>query len=930
MKRLLPLLLFAAPFIPVSAASANLVKDPGGEARSKAWILRAVRAKIADHLRFTADRPHSGKYCIEVIDNEANSGHYLSQRITVPAGTARLRFSFRARSAEPHVCLAGLIFNDGKKPERCIAVEKKPFRVEREWTEVELTVTVPEGTHDLDLLICPTTQSSYAETGTIFVDDVSVVVLPPPDTAEQFGIDRVPRPRVDAPYQPADGETLTRNPPSFTFPAVLGWKRGKFTYSVEWSQDPAFPAAKTSRVTGCPYHIVIPDKVLAPGKWYWRYGVEHQQGKTVWSRARAFTVPADAPQLAWVPVDELVKRISQEDLRSYVRKEDLPAIRERAKSGDLKPLADTLEKKLLPELGAELMPEPPYLSKNYLDRAKDFSRMMRSKYMRGSPFYDFFLRMRAPALAYILTGDRRYGEEAKRRVIHFYGTWDPRGPTSLRNNDEPGMHINSFGLSAYEFCRELFTPEERKLVEENMRIRMNEFYDILASRPCDAYPYESHSIYYFQLMGRLGFALVHSYPEDAKKCIDYSLRFFWTYLHPYAFPDGGWSEGPAYGSWGVERLCRYAHVVRMNTGLDLLKIHPFFRNCGYYPLYGWPGKSQQRSFGDGTSPTHQTNMLRICAAINDNPVFLKPGIDRKQPIDWTIWAALSQYDLFKTPDMSKLPTAWCFPSIGFAALRTDMTDWTNDVGLLFQSNPVGAVSHHHNCHNCFMLEAYTEPLAISSGYYDYYGGPHHAGWTRETKSRCGITVDGGKGQMRGGHATGRITRFENGRDFDIVEGDASPAYAMLDTAVRTIVHVRPGIFVIRDRATAKEPHTFEYSLHALAPGAFDEAAQTVTLKAPKAECLVLFLGVRPWKFRSFDKFPIPTMYPAPEQWHFVAAAPEKATSLDLLTVLLPYRTGEAAKLPKVEKLADGVRFTYADGHAATVRFAGDRVLTEKK
>ena len=327
-------------------------------------------------------------------------------------------------------------------------------------------------------------------------------------------------------------------------------------------------------------------------------------------------------------------------------------------------------------------------------------------------------------------------------------------------------------------------------------------------------------------------------------------------------------------------------------------------------------------------------MLRICAAINNNPVFLKPALDRKQPDDWMIWAAIIEKDTIGIPDMSKLPKAYHFPSIGFAALRTDMDDFNNDVGLLFQSNPLGAVSHHHNSHNCFMLEAFSEPLAISSGYYDYYSSPHHDKWTRQTKARNGITVDGGKGQMRGGHATGKLTKFINGSEFDIVEGDASPAYDMLKTAVRTIVHIRPGIFVIRDKAVSnKDKHVFEYNLHAFQPGEWDEKTQTVILKMPKAECKVLFFGNAPWKFRSFDTFPIAPARtqtrPYPEQWHFVASAPDAAMELDLITVLLPYRTGEAAKLPRVEKLPDGVKVIYQDGPSATVRFTENDVITAR-
>lgn len=926
MKHLYLALVLAGTAMWLTAAEPVSFDDPGFEKVNKKWYLRAIKNPKAPQaqLEYVTTSPHSGKYCLKVSDVQTNSGHYLSYYRAVPQNNGALKLTFRARSEEQHPFRAGLLFNSGTKPVKFLGGNIQRFTVTPQWQKFEVVCNVPKGSATMDLLICPTTQS-YPETGHIYVDDVELIdFAADAPNAAKLGIDRHPLPRQDAPYAPADGATVLNNPPSFTFPAVHGWKPGKFTYTVEWSRNPAFPADATERDADNIYHIVIPRKVLAPGKWFWRYGVK-ADGKMFWSKARHFTVAPGTPELAWVDVNDLAKKVSREDLRSYITRDQLPAIRERAKNGDLKPLTDTMKRLLAKFKDAPLQEEPPYLSKDPKQRTLDFVRVM-----RGMTFH----RMRAFALLYILTGDIQYGNEAKRQLLHFYGKWDPRGSTRITHNDEPGMHIHSHGLPAYDMVRELFTPEERKIVETSMHIRMNEFYDYLYTRSVDAHPYNSHAIYYFQLMGRLGLTLIHSYPEDAKRALDFSLRFFRTYLHPFAFPDGGWSEGPAYGSWGVERLCRYTHVVKQTTGLDLKKIHPFFKNCGYYSLYGWPGPSRQTSFGDGTSPAGQANMLRICAAINNNPVFLKPALDRKQPDDWMIWAAIIEKDTIGIPDMSKLPKAYHFPSIGFAALRTDMDDFNNDVGLLFQSNPLGAVSHHHNSHNCFMLEAFSEPLAISSGYYDYYSSPHHDKWTRQTKARNGITVDGGKGQMRGGHATGKLTKFINGSEFDIVEGDASPAYDMLKTAVRTIVHIRPGIFVIRDKAVSnKDKHVFEYNLHAFQPGEWDEKTQTVTLKMPKAECKVLFFGNAPWKFRSFDTFPIAPARtqtrPYPEQWHFVASAPDAAMELDLITVLLPYRTGEAAKLPRVEKLPDGVKVIYQDGHSATVRFTENDVITAR-
>lgn len=327
-------------------------------------------------------------------------------------------------------------------------------------------------------------------------------------------------------------------------------------------------------------------------------------------------------------------------------------------------------------------------------------------------------------------------------------------------------------------------------------------------------------------------------------------------------------------------------------------------------------------------------VLRDFAACLNNPDFLAPALDLKLGRWNQINNLLPEYDKLGKPDLAKLPPARYFKGIGFVAMRTDMGNFDNDIGLLFQSNPMGVQSHHHQSQNCIMLEAYSEPLAISSGHYDFYGSPHHTGWMQQTRSRWGITFDGGKGQFRSPEAVGAITKFSTGKDFDLAVGDASRAYRELDRSLRTIVHVRPGIFVIRDENSAPEPHVFEYNMHAVRPGTVDEADQSVTIRMDKAFLKVKFFADSPWKFHSFDKFPIPIINARghkdveklwPEQWHCVASAPAPATSMDLISVLLPGRAGEENRIPRVEKLdsatAHGVRLTFADGSGAIVGFS---------
>ena len=913
-----------------AAEPANLVQNPDMESGTAPWMPYGTlpgMGSFAKMISVSDQNPHGGKYALQVTDTWDRCRPYATQLIKLPKGGRFLKLQGYVRLDRPRTFRFGVLFNrmEGKK-EIFLGHRLQEFSGSTAWQKVELpTVAIPEGASTLHIMLAPTS-GDMADTGTAWFDDIRLTVYDEVPPAERFALDREPVNQQEFPPTPADGSVVKVDPPSFALLPPRGWKPGVCTFTLEYARTADFKNAE--RVTGLDRCMYIPKKLFGPGKWFWRYGVETAKG-VVWSKTRQFTVAKDAQNDLWPDLDTAIARIPKKHPRLYVTPDMVPEIRRRAQSGPLKAVVDEMKAWMdAKAIGKPLIPEPPYLPKNVsaTERLKVYTKI----FTTTRPDQH---KMNICALLYLLTGDKKYGEEARRRIKYFFVDWDPEGPTSLYNNDEPAMWIMRWGVCAYDWTWDVFTPEERAQIERSIAIRAKQNYDVLRRKPMDSNPYESHANGYLMILGEAAIELLPEHPE-MKEYLDYSLTIFRTAAPTYGTPDGGWNEGSGYWCYTIDRMLRFVAVNQKALGIDLMK-KPFFRNTGYYPMIGWPAKSRQTSFGDGAVPRLQADMLRICAALTGNADFLKPARDiQMTKLPMSIWAAV--IDGFDPPatDVGRLPKAWLFEGIGFVAMRTDLRDFDNDVGLLFQCNPFGSVSHHHNSQNCFMIEAYGEPLAISSGYYDFYSSPHHGGWTRETKARNGITYDGGRGQIRGGQAAGRITRFETGPDFDIAVGDAKNAYPGFVRAERTVVHVRPGFFVLHDRCEAKTEHVFEYNLHAFKPGELDEKSQTITLKMPKAELQVRFFASAPWKFRSFDKFPIAPQRAKPEQrpeqWHAVASAPEKAKSLDLVTVLLPYRTGEAAKLPQVERLADGVRFTFADGSVRTVRFSGDDILTEKR
>lgn len=748
----------------------------------------------------------------------------------------------------------------------------------------------------------------------------------PPPASPAPAFERVPVPYVELPYAPGDHTTVDVNPPAFTFLPPAGFKPGRYRYTLEYSPDPTFRSPATIRQTGLTQHIVLPRQPLSPGVWHWRCGIETPDGPR-WNHVRTFTVPETAPIRPTPDFAKAAAAIPRQRPRLIITADQLPEWRRRAAAGELDVLIKPLKEVVAPSIGAPLPPEPEFLPRK---QGPEWGVI----YKRINRNLVDLRRMEECALLYLLTGEQQYGLEAKRRLLHFF-SWDPEGSTSLAVNDDQAMWIMRRGVVSYDWTADLFTPEEQQVIERSQLNRIHQYERALRKRPFDSKIYISHDNGYLYNIGE---ALVSWLPEHPElfDTFEWVMTVFYARLPIHGGDDGGWNEGPAYWAMTMDRILRFLYCVKGATGLNPALEKPFFANTGYYLVYGWPGRSRQSSFGDGpTNMPNQAEKTRSLALLTGNHHFLKPAFDRNRKFWPDVLNFLALPLDSREPDLSDLPLARLFPSIGFVAMRTDLQDYDNDVGLLFQSNPFGLISHHLNAQNAFLLEAYSEPLAISSGYYDYYGSPHHLGWTRETKAHCAITFDGGKGQKRDSRSVGNITRFHTDRDFDCAVGEAGAAYdGQLTRSRRSIVHVRPGIFVIYDENDAPEPRIIEFNLHAPSPFHFDESAQTAGVTLPKAALQVHFFADRPWKFTASDRFdaPPPQSPKYPDQHHFRAAETAPVKQSRLLTVLCPIRNGDTAALPDIRPIRTdkvrGVKFLNPDGGRTVVVFALDADASE--
>ena len=721
-------------------------------------------------------------------------------------------------------------------------------------------------------------------------------------------------------YQPADGQIMEVTPPAFIWvPAGR-----KATYALQLSHSEFFPAGDTRTYAGLTRAVFVPREPLPPGRWFWRYGVETKSG-TVFGRARLFAVPANARPFPLPDFDKAAQSVPVERPRLFLSGERLARVRAAAK-GELKGAVQELVKSCEKAVGEELVPEPDYQPKEPAKRGPWAVRIMNTT----RPPMDMMERC---ALAYLVTGDKRLGLEAKRRLLYFF-SWNPEGPTSLFAYDEPPMWVMMRGMRAYDWTYDLFTAEERAKIEPNMKARALQFLKKLQSLPFESNPYESHAGRLPGFLGECALSFIHEWPE-ARQWLEYVTTIYMTSYPAWGGDDGGWQEGPSYWSAYMTFAVHFVVALRQATGVDLMQ-KPFFRNTPAYALYTVPPYHENSPFGDNqhAQPRGQQQVMYAFSALTQNPFFrwyadaagYKPGGD--------VLGLATHDPSLKARSPLELPQARVFPGAGLVSMHTALGDKEHDISFLMRSSPFGSVSHGHADQNAFVIEAFGRGLAIATGYYPWYGSPHHSQWTRATRAVNSILVDGEGQVQRSPAAKGAITAFLHGEGYDYAEGEAGAAYGdKLKQFRRHVVHVRPGVFVICDDLVAAKPATFQWLLHAHEKIGVDEPQHLLTIQHDPAAMEVRLLLPANLAFSQNDQYE-----PEPERikrgeikntWHLTAATTAPSDTGRFLSVLTPHRAGSGSPVTKTKLVqgngAAGVRLQAADGGEDLVIFRTDAV-----
>jgi hypothetical protein len=762
--------------------------------------------------------------------------------------------------------------------------------------------------------------------------------------------------RASGPYEvtraPAQGQRLTTNPPVFVWLPVKG-VRG---YLLQYSQDRGFRADSTVSLemkgdvhtvqTTLPYHTVegrvapvdvtysvpvttvaVLRKTLPAGTWYWRYGCDAGPGVgVVFSEVWEFSIAPDAVAIPFPDVKQMIAEASRTRPRLLVDPETLAQIRELGRT-TRRDEVDRMKRRYDKSLGQELLPEPPPIPWGG-EWGPAFTKVMRETREFQGP-------MVGCAELYLLTGEEKYGLEAKRRLLHLM-SWDPNGTTSLGENDEPGHEIVRSAARTYDSIYPLLSAEERARCRRVLAVRMPQLYWALRSNPFEVNPFDSHAMDYF-MQDLIEACVVMAGELPVEEWLEYSLTMLWApFYPPFGGADGGWSEGPSYWSWSTYNFLHGFQLVERFTGVPIHQ-REWVRNTGYFKLYGNPPYSKMSPFGDGQSyggVVGVNTMWLLGVMLKDPHLAWYAEQQHYSPSGVESFLLSEKQVAGKAP--ADLAQARCFHDVGLACLHSDLAHDDRNVQVLLRSSPYGSISHSYADQNAFTLDAFGEPLAIASGYYPYYSSPHHDKWTRQSKAANTIGVDGEGQPTRDWNAKGRITAFETNDRYHYTVGDASAAYGgRLTKFERRILFLRPvaadmdPVVVIYDDLASANASTYQWWLHALERMEIDEQAQRVVIRRGEAQADVYFLTPEGLRFSQTDQFTVPPEGDAerfPNQWHLTAETTTQAPAAHFVTVLLPHRKGQdpAARV----KLLSGDGYVGAEitaqGRRHVVAFRTDR------
>ena len=538
---------------------------------------------------------------------------------------------------------------------------------------------------------------------------------------------------------------------------------------------------------------------------------------------------------------------SQQHPRLLFSADDLPAIRQRTTLPVLQPIARRLVERadrhlkappIVPSMTKRGEPDPPGEQKG----------LASARALQG--------RVLTYAMAFTLTGDRKYRDAAVAELRHAIDGWRIWVDTAHTPPFDlmTGELCLTFGL-AYDWLYHDVTADERRELRTGVERRGLKAYldSVTSGRPTTFFA-ARHNWNPVCNGGAAVLALALEGESDlSQRVLELAvpaMDHYWNHLGE----DGGWDEGTGYWTYGHRYAFMAADALRRAGrpgGAERFALRGA-RATGYFPIVFNPGATLSAGFGDSNSRVSDP-ILYLLGREYRNPDFIwfqdrarVPPIDRDgwpEEALTLIWrpagdAWLPENDPRFT---STLAPTTVFPSIGWALMAPRQPDPRYFLAL---KNGSLAANHTHLDLNHVSIGVGNSMLAVELGSRpypaDYFGANRYTYYELQTAGHNTVLV-GGHGQARG--KAGTLLGPINGRGFEALVGVADGAYERETTrARRHVVFVDRRYWILLDEIETPQPESVELRFHTyggvrqVGPGhwRYEDAENALDLTSPQA------------------------------------------------------------------------------------------------
>lgn len=643
-------------------------------------------------------------------------------------------------------------------------------------------------------------------------------------------------------FRPGDGQTVSLNPPRFSWPylpdIVLPARHvsAEMRFTLQISASATFDDVYyESPETDCNFYNFIPE-LKGARRWYWRVKYRRESGKGHWSGVRSFTLAPDATVWDRSRIPAAIANLNEHP-RILFNRANLNAVRALRHEN---------------EYSAGLYDHIIHDADNAIkqDWYRDFPHNDTQRY-RGnvSGYMNMTIGLLKVAWAHKLTGHNKYtGYKENFLKLASYPPGGKSSPEGIAGNTKWNTHLTEYLGLFYDWCYHDLTPRERAVVRKALEWRISHTLNNYAWKRDDgerirygsiavyvaSHPYENSMV---SLAGALSIA---DESPVARKALEIWTHYLIGITNGMG-ADQGWNEGPGYGNGKMKWLTDaawYLHTAlpeaQLGKNKALVDLCDFFsritplgaRHCSF----GNRGKNEldwcrsrittmRRVATLCNGPEAMQNWLATRARLKgmlgrDTYPAVSPWIDYFMPLYNTSPAPRQKQDFNRLFALEGWVTVNSAPPSNLQAQQ-------DAVSMTFHCRPRGGYSHSFRSENAFDIHAFGNTITVGGG-----TTSNQSWFANHTMSHNTVLVNGKEQLAAQGRTVpfcGRVIAYQEGSGYVYWAGDATAAYGPktdLGRFVRHVLFVDDRYFVIYDdlqMADDADPGVFQWLYHIIDP-----------------------------------------------------------------------------------------------------------------